>query len=72
MSSKETDRPQIKDCFFLDAKGKCRSPEIYRFYDDMDTGKTCPIIPTLTAFFDDGSSYANQLRCKEFRPKVKL
>jgi hypothetical protein len=62
-------RPVIKDCYFRSKEGKCCSPEIDRFLEDMDTGKPCPINPEFTAFYDDGTSHANELRCHEFRPR---
>jgi hypothetical protein len=57
---------KIKDCLWW-LNGICTSPEIYRFFDKMDTRKPCPIDPELTAFFLDGSSFEGRLRCPEFR-----
>ena len=46
--------------------------EIYRKLPEemnMDTGKPCPFDSELTAFYDDGTTFRNTLRCPEFTPK---
>ena len=64
--------PKIKECFYLSKNGKCGSQEIYRKLPaemNMDTGKSCPFNPELTAIYNDGTSYALRLRCPEFGRK---
>ena len=53
---------KIKHCFWF-KKGKCTSPELYRFHPDCEETGDCPFYPELTAFTEKPEG----LRCLEFR-----
>jgi len=59
-----SESPKIKDCFWLN-KGKCTSPEIYRFRLESLGIYYCDCNPEDTAIINC------ELRCLEFRPNRK-
>lgn len=59
-------KPTIKECFYLNKKGRCCSPEIYRKVEGMDTGKLCPFKLDDLVF---GTNNPYDMKCLEFTPK---